>query len=57
MLVKHRQTKKLYKVLGVSYDGHRGLLYKLIETEGEKARKYFYDEQHLYFRAKGRERL
>jgi hypothetical protein len=57
MLVKHGKTKKLYKVLGVSYDGHRGLLYKLIETDGEEPRKYFYDEQHFYFQAKGRKRL
>ena len=55
-LVKHRKTKKIYRVLGVSYDGHRGLLYKLIEAEGEEPRKYFYDNQHFYFLTGRREK-
>lgn len=40
-VVKHRKTHKKYTVLGTTYDGTRGHLYRLIAHEGE-------DKRHIY---------
>jgi len=48
MLVKHRRTRKLYKVLGSYYDGNRGLLYRLVSENAKLGEKYFYDLQRNY---------